>query len=126
MTKAAQKRILIVEDEAAIAMLLEMLLLSVGYEVCGKVMSGLEAIDAAKGLSPDLIMMDIKIKGDMDGIDAAKVITSASEVPVIFLSAYSDKETKKKADAIDHFGFFKKPFKKDVLLKTIEETFQSL
>ena len=125
MTFTRQKRILIVEDEAAIAMVLEMLLISCGYEVCGKVMSGLEAIEAAKTLSPDMIMMDIKIKGDIDGIDAAKTILSTSVIPIIFLTAYTDKKTKEKADAIDHYGFLKKPFKKNILLKAIEDIFLS-
>jgi CheY-like chemotaxis protein len=118
-----QKKILIVEDEAAIAMLLEMVLSSAGYDVCGKVMSGLEAIEAARTLRPNMIMMDIKIKGDMDGIDAAGKITSLMDVPIIFLSAYTDKKTKDKADAIKHYGFFKKPFKSSVMLKAIEDTF---
>lgn len=117
------KKILIVEDEAIIAMLIEQVLLSAGYDVCGKVMSGLEAIEAAKSLCPDMIIMDIKITGDMDGIDAARAINSTSDVPIIFISAYADEMTKEKASAVIHYGFFKKPFERNVLMKAIEDIF---
>lgn len=118
-----QKNILIVEDEATIAMLLEHLLLAAGYDVCGMAMAGNEAIEMSRCLNPDMIMMDIKIKGDMDGIETARAITSTTEVPIIFLSAFSDEETRRRAADIAHYGFFRKPFKAEKLLEAIENAF---
>ena len=84
MTKA---RILIVEDEAIIAMELESQLQSLGYEITSIVDTGVKAIEKAKTDKPDLILMDIRIKGEMDGIDTAEAIRSQFGIPVIFSTA---------------------------------------
>ena len=81
-------KIMIVDDEAAIAMQLEEDIIAMGYEVVGAAASSEEAIDMAKRLNPDLILMDIVIKGNLDGIETAKKIRKEAEIPVIFITAY--------------------------------------
>ncbi len=83
-------KILIVEDEATIALQLEERLTRMGYEVVGRTTSGLEAIDLSKRLNPDVVLMDIVMPGEMDGIEASIVIKEESDIPVIFLTAYSE------------------------------------
>jgi len=85
-------RILIVEDEVIIAMEIELCLQSLGYEVISIVDTGEKAIVKAEVDKPDLILMDIRIKGEMDGIDTAEVIRKRFGIPVIFSTAYCDRE----------------------------------
>ena len=85
-------RILIVEDETIIAMEVESQLQRLGYEVTSVVDTGEKAISKAESDKPDLILMDIRIKGEMDGIDAAEVIRNKFGIPVIFSTAYLDEE----------------------------------
>ncbi|MCP4631777.1 MAG: response regulator, partial [candidate division Zixibacteria bacterium] len=85
-------KILIVEDEAIIAMEMENQLQELGYEVTSIVDTGEKAIQKAEEDRPNLILMDIRIKGEMDGIDAAEVIRNRFGIPVIFSTAYLDEE----------------------------------
>ncbi len=104
------KRILLVEDERIIAMDVKARLESRGYEVAEIVCSGEEAVRAARMHLPELVLMDIYIQGDMDGIEAAAAIRSELGTPVVFLSAFTDPETVRKAMESDPFGYFIKPF----------------
>lgn len=104
-------RILIVEDEQVVALDIETKLTHFGYRVAGNVMSGEEAIESALKLRPDLILMDIRLSGKIDGIQAAEIINKEIYCPVIFLTAYSDDTTLTRAKQATPFGYLVKPFK---------------
>jgi CheY-like chemotaxis protein len=86
-------RILIVEDEALVAYNLTRRLTRLGYSVVGRVATGAEAIHCAMTLCPQVILMDIHLRGDMDGVEAAQAIRARMPIPIIFLSAYVDTAT---------------------------------
>jgi PAS domain S-box-containing protein len=113
-------RILIVEDVAIIAMEIEDQLQSMGYEVTAIVDTGKKAIEKAEEDKPDIILMDIRIKGEMDGIEAAEVIRSRFCIPVIFSTAYHDKGQIERAKLAIPFGYVLKPIQKRDLKVTIE------
>ena len=117
MTK---RKILIVEDETISAMDIEDTLSRNGYDIAGIASNGTEAIRIAKELYPDLILMDIRIEGDMDGIEVANHINQYFEIPVIFLTAYSDDLTISRAVKAKSFSFLLKPFNERELLSNIE------
>lgn len=112
-------RILIVEDEAIVAMVIKKRLLSLGYVVSGVAASGDEAITRVEGTYPDLVLMDILLKGDMDGIEAGGIIQERFNVPVVFLTAHSDDKTLERAKQIDPYGYIIKPFTEKDLSTTI-------
>jgi CheY-like chemotaxis protein len=103
-------RILIVEDEAIPAMLLEEMVEDLGYTVCGKAVSGPGAIMAAEDYQPDLILMDIRLAQGTDGIEAAIEIRQRLGIPSLFMSAFSDKGTMTRAEAARPVGFVGKPY----------------
>jgi CheY-like chemotaxis protein len=103
-------RILIVEDERLIALDLQRRLIQLGYTVVGNVASGAQAIAAALQLQPDVVLMDIRLQGEMDGIEAALRIHSAMPMPIIYLTAYVDESTRQRAQATSPWGFLRKPF----------------
>ena len=90
-------RILIVEDEAIVAESLKDQLVNLGYQVCGTAANGEDAMRIMENSEPDLVMMDIMLEGSMDGIEVAGRIREKNEIPVIFLTAYSDNETLQRA-----------------------------
>ncbi len=102
-------RILIVEDEAIIAMEIESQLQNLGYEVTSIVDTGKKAIAKAESDKPDLILMDIRIKGKTDGIDTAAEIRNRFEIPVVFSTAYLDEERIARAKITMPFGYVLKP-----------------
>lgn len=114
-------RILIVEDEGLTAMELQRKLKILGYDVPTFAFSGKEAILKAEKLKPDLILMDIVLKGKIDGISAAEEIIKHQDVPLIYLTAHSDEETKKRAKKTQPFAYILKPFDQSVLQKSIDE-----
>ena len=114
------RRILIVEDEAVTSVMLEKTLKELGYEVVGSAFDGLEAIEIAKTKHPDLILMDIRIQGDMDGIETAQEIYKQLNIPSIYLTAHSDEDTIKRAVESGPFGYLIKPFKERELYSNIE------
>jgi PAS domain S-box-containing protein len=113
-------RILIVEDESIIAMELESQLQRLGYQVTSVVDTCEKAIDKAEEDKPDLILMDIRIKGEMDGIDTAEVIRNKFDIPVIFSTAYLDKERIERAKITMPFGYVLKPIQERDLKVTVE------
>jgi PAS domain S-box-containing protein len=115
-------KILIVEDEAITAMELESQLQSLGYEVTSIVDTGEKAIEKAEADKPDLMLMDIRIKGEMDGIETAEVIRNRFGIPVIFSTAYLDQERIERAKITMPFGYVLKPIQERDLKVTIEMT----
>jgi PAS domain S-box-containing protein len=113
-------RILIVEDEAIIAMEIESQLQGLGYEVTSIVNTGEKAIEKAEADKPDLILMDIRIKGEMDGIETAEIIRNQFGIPVIFSTAYLDQERIDRAKLTMPFGYVLKPIQERDLRVTLE------
>lgn len=106
----ATARILIVEDEGIVAKDLQRSLRGLGYAVTGLSSSGLDALEKAEALRPDLVLMDVRLQGEMDGIDAARALRERIDVPVVFLTAYADPDTLARAATIGPFGYVLKPF----------------
>ncbi|MBN1873814.1 MAG: PAS domain S-box protein [Anaerolineae bacterium] len=113
-------RILIVEDDYLIIRSLQWLLQVAGYEVAGVAVSGTEAIEQAALLYPDLILMDIRLKGDMDGIETVARIQERQDVPVIYLTGQADEDTLQRAKITAPFGYLLKPVGSDELHRAIE------
>lgn len=116
----AAARILIVEDEIIIARELEARLQSLGYEVVGIASSGGEAMALAEQSEPQLILMDIVLKGEMDGIEAAGAICLRWSVPIIYLTAFTDAATLERAQITEPYGYIVKPFSERELQANIE------
>ncbi len=117
MSKA---KILVVEDERIVAEDIQSRLESLGYSVAGVASTGEEAIQRALRTDPDLILMDILLKGSVDGIQAADEITKKLDVPVVYLTAYADEITLQRAKITGPFGYIVKPFEQRNLHTTIE------
>ncbi len=115
-----KKKILIVEDERIVAEDIKTKLEYVGYAVAGITSSGDESIIKVKKLQPDLVLMDIVLDRKMDGIEAAEQILSRFNIPVVYVTAYSDEKTLKKAKVTEPFGFIIKPFEAQDLFTAIE------
>ncbi len=113
-------RILIVEDEAIIAKDIARRLEEHGYRVTAVVSTGSEAVGQAGKAIPDLVLMDIVLPGEMDGIDAARLIRSRWDIPVIYLTAYTDEDIIRRATETGPFGYITKPFEDAELFRTIE------
>lgn len=113
-------KILVVEDESIVAMDIKNRLTKLGYEVCGPVSSGPEAIRKVAESHPNLILMDIRIKGELDGVDTAEQIRACYDVPIIFLTAYSDEATLQRAKLTTPYGYLLKPLEERELYITIE------
>ena len=113
-------RILVVDDEVIISMQIEERLNSMGYDVVGRATSGREAVDKSRELNPDLVLMDIVMPGEMDGIEASRVIKDESEIPVVFLTAYADDENIMRAKTTEPFGYLIKPFQEREIKAAIE------
>jgi AmiR/NasT family two-component response regulator len=113
-------RIMIVDDEVVITTQLEERLTYMGYEVAGRASSGEAAVEMAKRLSPDLILMDIVMPGEIDGIDAAETIKAELGIPIIFLTAYADDKFVERAKNVEPFGYILKPFQENEIKAAIE------
>ena len=116
----AGEQILVVEDQRAVAGALQMRLRGLGYDVSAIARDGMEAIQKAAELHPDLILMDIKLGDGMDGIQAAEEILTQFDIPVIYVSAYVDKALLDRARPTRPAGFINKPFTTKDLLTTID------
>ncbi len=117
MSKA---RIMIVEDEWTVAEEIKMVLQSFEYTVTSMSSSGEEAIQNAEKDKPDLVLMDIVLEGEMDGIQAANEIRSRFNTPIIFLTAYTDEKILERASITEPFGYIVKPFVNEDLKISIE------
>jgi PAS domain S-box-containing protein len=116
----AGERILVVEDESIVALDVSYKLEEMGYPVCGSVASGEEAISEVARARPDLVLMDIKLKGTMDGIQAVERIRARFDTPVVYLTAHADKLTVARAKETGPLGYVLKPFEIADLRPAIE------
>jgi CheY-like chemotaxis protein len=116
----AVKKILIVEDEVIVSMVLEETIVKLGYQVVGTVVNGPDAIEKTGETRPDLVLMDIRLDGEMDGIEAAEKITALYNIPVVYLTAHSDEKTLDRAIKTQPYGYLIKPFRERELYTTIE------
>ena len=110
MVMTEKARILIVEDERNIGIYIKESLKSFGIHAIQTAVSGEEAIHKAREMNPDVVLMDIVLKGKMDGIEAAALIKDQLGVPIIYITAYSDDERVKRAKATKPVGYLLKPF----------------
>jgi PAS domain S-box-containing protein len=117
-------RILVVEDEPRIAGVIEDHLTRLGYEVVGAARSGADALALAGATRPDLALMDIQLRGDVDGIATAQRLRIAYDIPTVYLSAYADDETIRRAKLSEPFGYVLKPFDDRDLHAAIEVALQ--
>jgi len=115
-------RLMIVEDDAFVALDAKEILETAGYEVVGLAKSANEAVDKAGELRPDMILMDIRLLGARDGVDAAIEIHDRFGVRSLFASAHSDAETRDRADAARPLGFLSKPVTRKALLEAVERS----
>lgn len=113
-------KIMIVEDESIVAMDLSMRLQKEGYDIVGIASNSDDAIDIFTGQKPDLVLMDINIKGAKDGIETAAVLKKIQDVPLIFLTAFSQSEYVTRAKAVNPSAYLVKPFNNDSLHTSIQ------
>ncbi len=111
------ERILIVDDDHTTTNVMRLYLENFGFIVPDTACSGAQAIEKAKKLKPDLVLMDIRLGKGLDGIDSAEVIMEKLNIPVIYVTAYSDEETLERAQMTNPYGFINKPLR-DIDLKT--------
>ena len=116
----AKTRILIVEDESLVAKDIQAMILNLGYAVAGVVSSGEKALQKIEDNCPGLILMDIVLKGSLDGIATAEKIRARCDVPIVYLTAYADEATVNRAKLTEPFGYLLKPFEERELQTTIE------
>jgi two-component system, NtrC family, response regulator AtoC len=116
----AKARIMVVEDEQITAADIEDILNSLGYEVVAICSTGADAIQQAEQTHPDLVLMDIRIKGNMDGTEAAQEIRQRFDIPVVYLTAHADLETLERAKSAEPLGYIVKPYQDVDLQATIQ------
>src|SRR6266567_3099463 len=121
---SSEPRALIVEDEILIAEELRERLSRLGFSVIAAVDSGEEGVAIATRERPDLVLMDIRLRGEKDGVQAAKEIREQVDVPIVYLTAHSDRLTVERVKATDYDGFILKPFQRRELQMTIEVAMQ--
>ncbi len=114
------KKILVVEDEMIIALLIERMINNLGHEVVDKVSSGEDAIAAALEHEPDLILMDIRLKGDLDGIEAMGRIQENKNIPVIYISGNTDSVHQEKIEETEYLEFLSKPITLSDLSRSLD------
>ena len=114
----AGRRILIAEDETIIRMDLRGMLEATGYEVCGEARDGVEAVELAEALAPDVIVMDVKMPR-LDGIEAARRILERRAVPIVMLTAFGQEELVERAVDTGVFGYLAKPFREQDVIPAL-------
>lgn len=112
--------ILIVEDDVIIGEDMKSSIETLGYRITGTATSGEAAIEKIKAEQPDFVMMDIVLRGKLNGIETAKILNEKYNVPIIFVSAYSDQMTKDRINAVSHYGHLMKPFQLEEIKMVLE------
>jgi len=123
--KEKRKGILIVDDDMLLSMVYERQIEKLGFEALDRIVDGETAISAAKELKPDLILMDIVLKGNIDGVEVMKKIREFSEVPVIYITGNSDKFNAERAKETDYIDFLVKPITMNDLQKSVDKVLGS-
>jgi CheY-like chemotaxis protein len=113
-------KIFFVEDDEIVAKVIEWRLNNLGYSVCGSAKNGIDAIKLIKEKEPDLILLDIELKGSMDGIEVGEFLSSKTTIPFIYLTAHTEDSILKRAKSTGSKGYVKKPFSDDDLRVAIE------
>ncbi len=113
-------RVLVVEDESIVAMGIKHKLQNLGHSVVDMVATGEDAIKSARENHPEIILMDIVLKGEIDGIEATQIIRKKQDIPVIYLTAYADEEMLSRAKVTEPYGYIIKPFKSSEINANIE------
>jgi len=113
-------KVLVVEDEKIVAKHLQKAMNNLGYTVSAVVSSGEEALKKVEETKPDLVLIDILLKGDLDGIETAQHIKDRFKTPVVFLTAYADETTLQRAKQTEPYGYLIKPFQEKELNSTIK------
>ncbi len=113
-------RVLIVEDETIIALDVQGILSGLGYEIAGIAGTGETAVEKARTLKPDIILMDILLAGRMDGIEAAREIRKTNDIPIIYLTANADQATVDRARDTQPYAYLNKPIHERDLYSNIE------
>lgn len=116
--------ILVVEDEGVVSIDIRNMLKKAGYDIAAVAFQGNEAVTKAASAAPDLVLMDIGLKGEIDGIEAAKRIKDRLGIPVVFLTGFADEVTLAKAREVNPSGFIIKPINEEELRKTLEEVLE--
>lgn len=119
-------KILIVEDEIIIAADISMMLNKLGYDVTGIIPRGEDALKSIEATRPDLVLMDVALKGKMNGIETALSIRETHQIPLIFLTANADDDTYNQAKAAQPYAFMSKPFRQADLSRTVELVLQKV
>lgn len=119
----SEKNVLIVEDDMIISMVLERMILKLGHNVVNKVITGQEAIDCTSELNPDLILMDIQLKDNIDGISAMQEIRKKSDVQVIYITGNSDQYNLTRAKETKFVDYLVKPIQMSHLKNSINKAF---
>ena len=120
MVKIHASKVLVVEDEVVIALRLEQLLTNMGYNVIGLSYSGEDALEKVRSLRPEIILMDIILQGKLDGIAVAEIVKLEFNIPVIFLTAFSEDNIIERSKKAEPFGYILKPFQDHEIKAAIE------
>jgi CheY-like chemotaxis protein len=116
-----KKRILYVEDERIFALEMHYVLESLGYEVCASVSTGEEAIEMLHEQYPDIVMMDIRLSGRLDGVETAMLIRRTNpEIPIIYISGFADRDTRAKLEQTAPYQLVNKPVDKELLVSALD------
>lgn len=126
MDNQQKKTVMIVEDDLILNLLYESYLEKLGYDAEGELVYGKTAIEVAKKIQPDLILMDISLEGEIDGIDAMLEIRKFSDVPVIYITGNSDPYHVQRAKETDYLDYLVKPIEFNDLKESLEKNFKQL
>ncbi len=118
---AIKKKVLVVEDEALVAMLLTKNLRAMGFDVCGTIASGEEAVQVARAKKPDIIIMDRRLAGKLDGLDASRQIRQFTQIPIVFVTGYIDEKINLEIDQIQPAMYLIKPVPINEIKSAIDE-----
>lgn len=118
-----KKKVIIVEDDLILNLLYESYLERLGFQTEGELVYGKTAIETAKKINPDLIVMDISLEGELDGIDAMLEIRKFSDVPVIYITGNSDPYHVERAEKTNYLDYLTKPIEFEDLKKSVEKHF---
>jgi len=121
----SSKSVLIVEDNGLLSIVEKQLIQKMGHRVIATVEDGAKALKIVEEKEPDILLVDVKLDGPMDGIQTVKEIRKKSDVPVIYLSGYSDPEVRSRAKEVGFSGYLTKPVRMDDLKVAFEKAFQA-